>query len=63
MTVELLDTDKKVLSRKSYTIKGDADMAVHYPLKQKELGYYTLKVIAESALKSDTIEEGFGVYT
>ena len=61
VTVELLDTDKKVLSRKSYTIKGNENMAVHYPLKQKDLGYYTLKVIAESALKSDTIEEGFGV--
>ena len=44
VTVELLDTDKKVLSRKSYTIKGDADMAVHYPLKQKSWGIIRLKL-------------------
>lgn len=59
--VELLDTDRQMLSRKSYSKNKKDNFVINYPLKQKNLGYYTLKVIALSEIKADTIEQGFGV--
>ena len=59
--VELLDTDRKMLTRKPFSIEKKEHSPIHYPLKQKDLGYYTLKVIAVSGIKTDTIEGGFGV--
>lgn len=61
MIVELLDTDGKVLSRKSFPIEKNDHSPIYYSLKQKDLGYYTLKVIAVSGVRTDTIEGGFGV--
>ncbi|MDD3037808.1 hypothetical protein [Bacteroides sp.] len=61
VTLELLDTDRKILSRKSYFMNEKDNSTIYYPLKQKNLGYYTLKVIATSATKTDTLEQGFGI--
>ena len=59
--VELLDADEKVLNRTLFPIGKDVDPSIRYPLKQKDLGYYTLKVIAVSGVRADTLEVGFGV--
>ncbi|WP_158712886.1 glycosyl hydrolase [Parabacteroides pacaensis] len=61
VTVQLLDTDRKVFQEKTFNREQQEEFVINYPFKLKELGYYYVKVLARSSSGQINAEEGFGI--